>query len=244
MNTLRGRCCLFAGGTGNVGEKAVDWLTAEGMNVCLLTHNPASANALQEKYRDHPGKIEIYSKMTQEEACHRAYEQFGSVDVIISKTGLLEAPVSLEEIDGEKLKKDFDNQVVSVLSLIKTALPYLRKSRAGRVILCNSLGAMNGTSRENIIGSITRGAVSSMMYSLVEPLAKDNVTINCITVSSLLPDHEGMGLNVRDFVNEIPLGRIGSSQDFASAVCYLASEEAGFVSGQIIKLTGGEGVGL
>lgn len=247
MLTLKGRTCVFAGGTGAVGRGAALALAEGGMNVILATHNGASAVEIVKEAEGLPGKI-IYS-----DAEHPKYnepqniiEDFGSIDVVISNTGAFDAVKPVDDITEEELMKKLKHQIIGAFGSVKRYLPALRKSKAPRIILMSSAGAQDGFQGENFCDSVARGAVISMTYALAKELAKDGITVNCIAKSGMVNDHPPMrpdNFDVATVAGSIPLGRIGTTENFGALVSYIASEEAGFVTGQVFNLSGGLHIG-
>ena len=248
MLTLKGRTCVFAGATGEIGRGAVLAMAEGGMNVVMVTHNPAGAAAIMEEMRDLPGAVIAMSNEDSNEVLYeRIAEKFGSVDVVISTTGILHAPASPDTVTDAFLDDKLHHQVTEAYNMVRAALPYLRKSRAGRVIFTSSAGAMNGFEGENIADSIARGAVVSMTYALSKALMKDGITVNCIARSGMINDHPvkdpGHILDVETIRGQIPAGIPGSRDAYGAMASYIASEEASFVTGHIFNLTGGLYVG-
>ena len=190
MPTLKNRTCVFAGATGDISRKAVELLLKGGMNVVLMTHNPQTANEIINEYADLEGRcIAISNQKERKEIFRDISERFGSIDVFISKTGQLEKPVDLEEVSAEDLNKTFTHQVCDVFEGIKDALPYLKKSQNGRIILFSNIGSLNGFPQENIVDNIVRASVNSMVLSLSRQFAKDGITVNAVCFSGLIQDH-------------------------------------------------------
>lgn len=247
MLTLQNRTCVFAGATGNIGRGAVRALAEGGMHVVMATHNPDSAKEIIESLQNAPGTVEAVSNEGGDAAAlKRVAERFGSVDVVISTTGGLDRPVLPEQITKEQLDQKFHHQVSEVYAMLMAAYPYLKKSRAGRVILLSSAGAQNGWRGENIADSISAGAVLSMTYSLARAWLDDGITVNCIARSGMIDDHEPKEpsqYRAAEAVEKIPMGRLGTSKEFGAMVSYLASEEAAFVTGQVLSLSGGIHIG-
>lgn len=236
MLTLVGRTALIIGATGYEGLGAVRALAEGGMNVVLSTlHGMETAQRLldsDEKLRE---RCMIVRHTDGDESnLHEAKERFGSVDVIIPNHGgafFHEAP---EGITKESFLKEIDHQTYTNLHLIQCALPYLRDSAAGRIILMANAGARNGLPEEGLAQSAARGAVVSMTYSLARELAPCGITVNCIARAGMRGER-----NTEELLPLIPLRRAGTDTEFGAAVAYLASEEAGFLTGQILNLCGG-----
>ncbi|MBQ6322929.1 MAG: SDR family oxidoreductase [Lachnospiraceae bacterium] len=243
MLTLKGRTCVFAGATGNIGRGAVKAMAQGGMHVVMVTHNPAGAADIIEELKDLPGKVTAMSNENGDGAVFGEVEKlFGSVDVVINTTGGLDAPLPLEELDVEKLKGKLSHQVAGPFAMMQQAIPYLKKSKSPRIIFCASAGAMSGRADENMIDSIARAGVLTMTRCFASALAKDGITVNCIARSGMINDHaphKPSDFDVASVADQIPVGHVGTADEFGALTAYLASEEAGFLTGEIITLAGG-----
>lgn len=247
MFTLKGRTCVFPGATGMIGRGAVRALVEGGMNVVMVTHNIQTAQELAESLKDAPGKCVAMSNENGDISVYGdVFKMFGSIDVIIANSGNLDAVKPILEITREDIQKKVMHQIASALGMVQKGLPYLEKSTAGRVILMASAGAQDGFQGENFCDSVARGAVITMTYCLARELASKGITVNCIARSGLVndnPPHQRSTFDSESIKPMIPMGRIGTSDEFGAAVAYLASEEAGFVTGQVLNLSGGLHIG-
>lgn len=247
MLTLKGRTCVFPGATGMIGRGAVRALVEGGMNVVMVTHNMQVAEELAESLKGMPGKCIAMSNANGDVAVYGdVLEMFGSIDVIVANSGNLDAVKPILEITREDIQKKVMHQILGTLGMVQKGLPYLEKSSAGRIILMASAGAQNGFQGENFCDSVSRGAVITMTYCLARELASKGITVNCIARSGLInddPPHQFSSFDSESIKSAIPVGRIGTSDEFGAAVAYLASEEAGFVTGQVLNLSGGLHIG-
>lgn len=240
MLTLRGRTCVIAGGSGQIGRSAVKELVRSGMNVVMLTHMTADAEALAGELAGEEGKCTYIAGRKETEVFADIYTEYGSVDVLIVNTGEFLKKRSLEEYPKEEFDRSMNRQW-HILEMINAALPYLRRSSAGRIILTTSASACMGFNHESLMDAMSRGAERSLVLYLAKELAGERITVNAIEKSGMLNDHEPKedGYDAESIIPYIPLGRNGESSEFAAAAAYLASEEAGFVTGQILHVSGG-----
>ena len=247
MLTLKGRTCVYAGATGMIGRGAVRALCEAGMNVVMVTHNPKNAEEVIAMMQGLPGQCVAMSNDQTDGDIYKVVEQkFGSVDVIISSIGGLNSPKAFEEITTDEMIAKVNHQIKGPVNMIKAALPYLSKSKAPRILLAATAGAQNGFRGENICDSVAGGAVISLTYCLAREFASRGITVNCIAKSGITNDHaphSPADLDVATFQDQIPVGYIGSNDQFGAAVSYLASEEAGLVTGQVLSLSGGLHIG-
>lgn len=243
MYTLKGRTAVIAGATGHVGSGAVRMLTEAGMNVVMVTHNMADAERLIGEVEQNPGVCIALSNENGDGAVYgEVYRRFGSVDVIIPNQGAAARCQELGGITEEELDEKLHHQITGSFTMVQKALPYLEKSRAGRIILMAGVGAENGLQEEGLLDCAAKGGVISMARYLAQALAEKGITVNCIARGGVENDHPvecGDELDSGKLVSRIPLHRNGTPKEFGAAVCYLASEEAGFMTGQVIRLNGG-----
>lgn len=247
MLTLKGRTCVFAGATGNIGRGAVEALAKAGMNVIMVTHNPESAGNIVSEMKRFKGQVVAMSNdSSNEEIFKKIVSVFGSLDVVITTTGGLMTVMKPEDISNELLDEKLHHQVTEAYSMVRAAIPYLKNSEHGRVIFATSGGALDGFPGENIADSIARGGVVSMTYAFARVLADHKITVNCIARSGMINDHELKAVNdfdVAAIADRIPVRHIGTSEEFGAMVEYIVSEEADFVTGHVFNLTGGLYIG-
>ena len=253
MQTLAGRTCVFAGATAGDGVAAVKALCAGGMNVVMVTHQAQRAAALVEEINQMglPGKCEAIGATPEGPAEESAvvYEElekkYGSVDVIISNTGDTGSDKAMEEVESEELIKETAHLIGGAFGMMKTALPYLRKSKAPRIIFMTSVEGIHGGCQGSFCNAVAKGAVNALTLNAAARLANEKICVNCIAKGAI-PRVEGIGEGKADpeaFLPYIPAGHLGTAEDLAQLICFLASEEAAYITGQTISLDGGLGLG-
>ncbi len=247
MLTLEGRIAVMTGGTGFQGEGIVAALAKGGMTVVMITHNMDRATKIIESLGEYGENcIALSNEKGDDAVIDDVYERFGSVDVIITNHGSPDRKKPLSETTHEELLRKFEHQVIGSYKIIKKALPYLEKSKAGRIILVTSGGAKINLPSEGLGGNIAEGGIIFMTYSMARELAPKCITVNCIVKSGLINDHPAKSpddFDINKYVKYIPVGRAGTSEEFGAAAAWLASEESSFVIGQVINLDGGQFIG-
>lgn len=254
--TLEGRNCVFAGATGGDGVAAAKMLCQNGMNVIMMTHQMEQARALMDEINQMNWKGRCTAVLdgecqnppkTDEEIFKEIYNEFGSIDVIISNTGDDGAEDSIDSVDTGTLLKSIDHLVGGSYKLLKNGLPYLRKSKAARVIFMTSVEGVKGGMMESFSNAVGKGAVLSLTKNCAARLAAENICVNCIAkgpVERIKPPSAGNTelpprKDTRKFLAHVPAGRMGTAEDLAQAICYLASEEVAYTTGTVLDLSGG-----
>lgn len=249
MQTLSGRTCVIAGGTAGDGIDAVKELCRAGMNVVMMTHQAEKAKVLAEEINglgfagvcEAIGATEKGPAEEDEETYRYIIRKYGSVDVVISNTGDTGTAKGMEELSSEELMKEVGHLVSGAFKMVMAALPYLRESKAPRIILMSSVESVYGSIHGSFVNAVAKGAVHSLALNMAVRLASEKITVNCIAKGAI-PRAEGIRQGNVDpavFLPYIPMGRLGTAQDLAQMICYLASEEAGYMTGQTICLSGG-----
>lgn len=249
MQTLAGRVCVFSGATAGDGVAVVKALCKGGMTVIMMTHSPERAKSLVEEINGagYPGKCRAMAggedcPAEEDPAVYRAIvEEYGSVDVVISNTGGYGRESSIEETTDDEFRFEVDHLVGGAFRTIRASLPFLRRSRAGRVILMSTVEGVNGGVHQSFANSVAKGGVRALTLNAAARLAADGITVNCVAKGGI-PRIDGMREGDADpaaFLPRTPMGRLGTPEDLGELICFLASEESAYITGQTIALDGG-----
>lgn len=252
MQTLKGRTCVFAGATAGDGPETVRELCRAGMNVAVLSHQPEQARKLKEELdaSGYPGKCflcvsEDGKEKKREESFRDIFKCFGSIDVIICNTGGDGRKDSIETLEPEELSRSMEHLVCGSFEMLKAGLPYLRTSRTPRVIFMTTPEGQRGGTCESLANAVAKGGVYALTVNAAARLAGEGITVNCISKGSIprmekIPEN---GVDLSGRLPKIPMRRLGTQRDLAGAVCFLASEESGYLTGQVLELSGGLNLG-
>ncbi|MCD8397293.1 MAG: SDR family oxidoreductase [Lachnospiraceae bacterium] len=249
MQTLKGRTCVFAGATAGDGVAAVKLLCAGGMNVIMMTHMAERAQKLVDEINDMqlPGRCiavgALESGPAEEDPStyERIAREFGSVDVLIANTGATGRDVPMEEVAPSDLMHSIEHLVGGAYGMLHAALPFLRRSRAPRVIFMTTVEGTQGGVHESFENAVAKGAVHSLTLNAAARLARDGITVNCISKGAI-PRIEGVNpgdVDPSKMLDRIPMGRLGTPDDLGELICFLASEESSYITGQTIAVSGG-----
>lgn len=252
MLTLTGRTAIVDGAGGVIGEEVARQLLLGGMNVVSFNASEEKAEIIRNQFSDYADHLWACGGRNRPKIAE-VYERFGSMDVLICLQGQPPCPADIEDIPMPLWERAGES-LINYYMEITDALPFLRKSKAPRIILHTSTEARGDVLSEDCLDlayAACFGGVNAMTVNLARKLAGDGITVNAIEFgachnASLLPDPFFDRYGRPDYqanVENIPLKRLPTARDIAAAYCYLASEEAGFVTGHILKVTGGISVG-
>jgi 3-oxoacyl-[acyl-carrier protein] reductase len=240
VRRLADKIALVFGGSRGIGAAIVKRLAAEGASVAFtFISSPEKATQTAHSAEAESGSIvvPIEADSASPDAINNAVGQtvarFGRVDVLVVNSGILIRNI----VDDYKLE-DFDRMVAinvrGVFLAIQATLPYL--SAGGRIVTIGSNTAVRSAFPGASVYSMTKGAIASLVRGIAVDLAPRAITINNVQPGPTATD---MNAEPEKVVPLIPLGRIGQPQEIAGLVAYLASPEAGFITGSSVTIDGG-----
>ena len=231
---------LITGGSRGIGEACVRAFCQKGDSVAFIyrsNHERANALALE------TGAIAIcadVSNATSATAATReAIERLGGIDVLVNNAGIAQIKL-FSNITDEDWSRMIDTNLSGAFYTAREASRVMVAQHAGRMINIGSMWGKTGASCE-VHYSASKAGLRGLTMALAKELGPSNITVNCIepgvidTEMNAALDEATRG----ELANSTPLCRIGSAAEVAAAVCFLASKEASFITGQIIGVDGG-----
>jgi 3-oxoacyl-[acyl-carrier protein] reductase len=247
MNRLRGKVAVVTGASKGIGASIAEHLAAEGASVVVnYASSKAGADAVVKRITEQGGKaIAVQADVAKPEDIKRLFAQtkaaYGKVDVLVNNAGIYEfAP--LEAVTPEHFHKQFN---LNVLGLILTTQEAVKHMGAGGSIINISSIVGPMPIKQASVYSATKAAVDAVTIALSQELGPRKIRVNSLNPGMV--ETEGLhaiGFAQGDFRKMVesltPLGRIGQPEDIARAAVFVASDEAGWVTGQTLLLAGGQ----
>ena len=243
--TIKDRVAAVTGATRGIGRVIAIKLAEAGAKVAVLGRDENKANNVKAEIEKLGGKAEVFlGDIFDDKECKRIADEvnasFGQLDILVNCAGAVTS-TKIDDILRAEWDKILGVNLTGTFFMIQSALPYLRKSRAGRIInISSNAGRMGGYANSQSY-TASKGGVIAITKGIARQLAPDNITVNVVcpgttkTEMSKLYDDE----TTKRLIGRIPLGRLGKPEDTAAAVCFFASEEAGFITGAILDVNGG-----
>ncbi len=165
--------------------------------------------------------------------------RYGRLDILINNAGIWKE-AAIDEITAEQLEETLSINIKGVFYCCKYAVRYMKKNKYGRIINISSTAGQRGEAFHSHYAA-SKGAIISFTKSLAVELAPYNILVNAIAPGWVDTDMSADALKMQynDIVSVIPLKRVANPDEIAGAAVYLASDEATFVTGEIININGG-----
>ena len=249
---IRGKAALVTAASKGMGKATAMGLAAEGVRVAMCARTAADIKAAAEEVRAKTGAevVEMTADVTKKEdvdrLVKRAQDAFGGVDILVANCG---GPPrgNLEEMSDEQWYGAFEVSTLSVVRLIRGVLPSMKQRRWGRILTIQSVSVKQPVPGL-LLSNAVRPGVAGMMKTLADDLGPHNITINVVCPGKILTDRllggaKQAGLSRDEFVAraglDVPLGRVGTPEEFANVMVFLASERASYVTGVALQVDGG-----
>lgn len=240
---------LITGAAGGIGEAVARVFAKSGCNI-VLHYNKNEEKAcilkseLEKEYgiRVVPIKADLREKEEIEALAKKAVSVLGKIDVLINNAGIAHQEL-FQLCSDEKVKEIFDVNIMSMMKLTKEILPDMIKNHSGRIINISSMWGICGASCE-VHYSASKSAVIGFTKALSKEVGPSGITVNCICpgfIDTKMNAHLDED-SVREIVECTPMMRKGTGDDVAFLCEFLASEKAGFITGQVISVDGGYSV--
>ncbi len=230
------RCVVITGGSRGIGAAAVRKFAAAGDQVYFLYEkNKELALQLERE----TGATAIQCDITQENAVNQAFQRIGAVDVLINNAGIVDYnPINW--VSAETFRRVMDVNVTGMFLCCKAALSGMLQQQKGAIVNVSSMWGRVGSSCE-VAYSTSKAAVIGMTKALAKELGPSGIRVNAVAPGVIQTD---MVKNVDPAVmeelrQETPLERLGKPGQVADAIWYLASEQASFVTGTLLDVSGG-----
>ena len=247
---LRGRTALVCGASSGLGLASAEALAGEGANVTMF----ARRRDVLEREADRIGALAVRGDVTLPQDLERAVamtlEAFGGLDILVWNSGGPPAGTGID-VTPDSLEQAVELMLTPAVRLVGLCLPHLERSDGGRILAITSLAAKEPTAHLALSNAL-RPAVTGWLKTLAGEVARDGVTVNHMATGNVMTDRiiqidEAAAQQsgrpreevTRDRLSNIPMGRLGTIEEYGEICAFLCSRQAGYITGQTIAVDGG-----
>ncbi len=241
MFDLTGKCALVTGASGGIGGAIAKALHAQGATVALsgTRVDPLQALASELADRVHVIPCNLGDTEAVTVLAGQAGEAMGGLHILVNNAGVTRDNIFMRMKD-EEWQTVIDINLTSTMRLMKSVMRPMMKQRWGRIINITSIVGVTGNAGQ-VNYAASKAGMIGMTKSYAQEIATRGITANCVApgfietaMTAELPD------TVKDkMIDGIPMGRMGASDEIASAVAYLATDDASYITGQTLHVNGG-----
>ena len=243
MLDLSGKVAIVTGASRGIGRGIAEMLAARGAHVVAAARADNAAATVEAIARAGGAaeavSLEVTDQSSVDAMIAGALARHGRIDVLVNNAGITRDQLML------RMKRDDWDQVIATnltaaFSCVQAVVKPMVKQRAGRIVSISSVvGQMGNAGQANYAAS--KAGLIGFSKALARELASRNVTVNVVAPGLVETDmtkaitEKAQG----EWASQIPLGRLGTPRDIAAAVCFLASDEASYITGQVLAVNGG-----
>jgi 2-hydroxycyclohexanecarboxyl-CoA dehydrogenase len=244
MPGVQGKVAFITGAGSGIGRATAKVLAQGGADITICDINLAGAEATAQEIisagrRALALRVDVTNLAEVEAAANKTQNELGKLDILLSNAGIAEQ-VAFPEMTEAQWDRMFNVHLNGTYNCFRAVLPGMRERGWGRLISTSSMGAFTGGVRLSHYCAAKAG-IAGLTIAMASELARTGITVNAVApgVIDTPMVHESPARWVERMTKTIPLRRLGQPEDIAYAVAYIASEEAGFLTGQILSPNGG-----
>jgi 3-oxoacyl-[acyl-carrier protein] reductase len=240
--SLQGEVALVTGASRGIGNAIAEQLAAQGATVIGTATTEPGAEKISGYLQASGGRgmmLDVSDKESIKSVLQAITDQFGAVSILVNNAGITRDNL-LMMMKDKQWDDIINTNLTSVFHLSKSVLRPMMKARKGRIINIASVVGLTGNAGQTNYAAAKAGLIG-FSKSLAREIGSRNITVNTVAPGFIdtdmtreLPEEQREAL-----IRQIPLNRLGDPADIAHAVCYLASPEAGYITGETINVNGG-----
>jgi 3-oxoacyl-[acyl-carrier protein] reductase len=245
MTRFEGKTAVVTGGAKGIGAATARRLASEGATVVVADFDEAAARATASEIGGHAVRCDVTKRDEVEGAIAKAVEAGGSLDVLVTCAGIIRDNLLFKMTD-EDWEAVIDTHLRGTFYAVRAAQKHMVEQKSGKMVLISSTSALGNRGQTNYASA--KAGLQGMTKTLAIELGPYNVNVNCVApgfIATAMTQQtaERIGVPFEQFMEhvaeQVPLRRVGQPEDVASTIAFLCSEDAGYVSGQVIYVAGG-----
>lgn len=245
MINLKSKVALITGASRGIGKATALYFAKAGANVVINYNKTKNLDKLVkecEKFRAKalPFEADISSRSDCKKMVAFTIKNFSRIDILVNNAGVWTyAPI--DKMPDKILNETLDINLRGVFYLTREVVPFMKKQKSGNIINISSTAGQRGEAEYSHYAA-TKGAIISLTKSLATELAPWDIRVNCVAPGWVNTDMSKNALKSKErkqILSSIPVGRVGTPEEIAGAVLFLASDLSSFITGEILNVNGG-----
>jgi 3-oxoacyl-[acyl-carrier protein] reductase len=248
VSTLNDKVALVTGSSRGIGAAIARLFAQHGAKVAVHGRDTAALAAVQADIERAGGTampvVADITRFTEIEAMrHEIEREFGPIDILVANAGgSFTMPGPLEQTSEEGWHASLDGNLTATFLTIKSILPGMKERKAGSIITLSSAAARRPHPQSPIPYAAAKAGIQMLTQHLAAQVGPDGIRVNCIAPETILTERNQQRIpeaQQKALVDHHPIKRLGTPEDVARAALYLASDDAGWISGVILDVAGG-----
>src|SRR6476620_768778 len=245
MTRFEQKTVLVTGGARGIGAATATRLASEGARVVIADFDEAAAQETAQAIGGHAVRCDVTNRDEVEAAVEAAAAHGGSLDILVMCAGIIRANMLFKMTD-EDWDAVIDTHLKGTFFAVRAAQKHMVEQKSGKMVLISSTSALGNRGQTNY--ATAKAGLQGMTKTLAIELGPFNVNVNCVApgfIATAMTQQtaDRMGVPFEQFMEAVsaqtPVRRVGQPEDVAGAIAFLCSEDAGYVSGQVIYVAGG-----
>ncbi len=231
---------IITGASRGIGAATAEIFSDNGYNVIInYNKNHERAKQIASKTGGNLIQADVSDIAQTEKMIDSIISEYGKIDVLVNNAGI-SVTGTFDSISDEDARRLFDVNIFGTFNCTKLVLPHMLRRKYGKIINVSSMWGQVGASCE-VHYSASKAAVIGFTKALAKEVGPSGITVNCVSPGFISTDMTACYTKeeVNAICEEIPVGRTGSPYEVAQAVFYLASEQAAYITGQVLGINGG-----
>jgi len=238
------RVVLVTGASRGIGFSIAEGFALKGYDLAICATRQETVGSAAERLKQYGGQVlasavDVSDRDSVQTWVQQSAKSLGRLDILVNNAGIARDNLAMRMKDDE-WQRVIDTNLNSVFYSCRAALRFMMRARFGRIINISSVVASMGNPGQlNYCAS--KGGVDALTRSLAREVGSRGITVNAVAPGFIMTDMTAeLGAEATEHLaGQVPLGRLGSPEDIAAAVTFLASDEAGYITGQVLHVNGG-----
>ncbi len=242
---MKGKVSIVTGGAQGLGRAIALTFANKGADIAIFDVNMESAQKVAKEIecigrKAVSLKVDVSKHFEVEMMVDRVLQEFGRIDMLINNAGISQV-VSIEDMTEEDWDRVMAVNLKSVFLCSKAVIGTMKRQRSGRIVNMGSVAGKVGGFTATCAYSVSKAGIMCFTKALARELAPFGITVNAVApgvINTEMSENIARG-DFSRYLKTIPLGKIGSPEDVANAVAFLVSDEASYITGEILDVNGG-----